>query len=158
MIRPAVPADVPALVELVRALASHQGAPGAVALDEDGLEAAIFGAMPRAAAHLADEAGQVVGMAIWYRTFSTWTGRHGIWLEDLFVRPDRRRSGIATALVASLARLARAEGAARLEWSVLDGNDGARRFYAALGAARLEETTVNRLSGEALAGLAERAP
>ena len=154
MIRPARPDDVGALVALVRELADYERSLAEVELDEDALGAALFGEPPRAAAHVAEVSGAVVGMAIWYRTFSTWTGRHGIWLEDLFVRPAARRQGHATALLGALAAQAVAEGAARLEWSVLDWNEPARRFYAAAGAADLEQWRLNRLSGPALAGAA----
>ena len=150
MIRPARSDDVGALVQLVRELAAYEGSPAEVRLDEDGLEVALFGEPPRACAHVAEVDGEVAGMAIWYRTFSTWTGRHGIWLEDLYVRPTRRRRRVATALMQALAAQALAEGAARLEWAVLDWNEPARRFYEAVGATSLEEWRLNRLSGPSL--------
>jgi GNAT superfamily N-acetyltransferase len=95
-----------------------------------------------------------VGFALWFLNFSTWTGQHGIYLEDLYVRPDQRRSGLGRALVAELARICVTRGYARLEWSVLDWNAPARTFYASLGAAEQDEWTVNRLAGPALRALA----
>ncbi|MDA8033210.1 MAG: GNAT family N-acetyltransferase [Actinomycetota bacterium] len=157
VIRPARPADVPTLVELVRALATYEQAAGEVRLDEPALEGALFATPAHAAAHVAEVGGAVVGMAIWFRTFSTWTGRHGIWLEDLYVQPDHRRRGLGRALVAALAAQARAEGAARLDWAVLDGNEPARQFYAALGATTLEAWRINRVAGDPLDRLAHEA-
>lgn len=141
MIRPARPEDVPALVGLVRALAEYERALDEVRLGEADLDVALFGPVPRAAAHVAEVDGTVAGMAIWYRTFSTWTGRHGIWLEDLFVLPDHRRRGLGRALLAALAGQAEAEGAARLEWAVLDWNEPSIRFYESLGARPVEGWT-----------------
>ena len=159
MIRPARPDDVGTLVALVRELADYERSLAEVELDEDALATALFGEPPRASAYVAEASGGgVVGMAVWYRTFSTWTGRHGIWLEDLYVRSDARRQGHATALLRALAAQALAEGAARIEWSVLDWNEPARRFYAATGAADLDEWRLNRLSGPALAEAAREAP
>jgi GNAT superfamily N-acetyltransferase len=96
----------------------------------------------------------VAGFALWFLSFSTWTGQHGIYLEDLYVRPDQRRSGLGRALLAELARICVARGYARLEWSVLDWNSPARRFYASLGAVEMDDWTVHRLAGPALHGLA----
>ncbi len=109
-------------------------------------------------AHVAEHQGEVVGFALWFLNFSTWTGQHGIYLEDLYVRPDQRRSGLGRALLAELARVCVARGYARLEWSVLDWNSPARRFYASLGAAEMDEWTVHRLAGPALAALAPGRP
>ena len=106
-------------------------------------------------AHVAEHDGEVGGFALWFLSFSTWTGQHGIYLEDLYVRPDLRRSGLGRALLAELARICVARGYSRLEWSVLDWNAPARGFYASLGAAEMDEWTVHRLSGAALRALAD---
>ena len=108
---------------------------------------------PTVFAHVADEGGRLVGMAIWFRNFSTWTGRNGIYLEDLYVRPEGRARGIGRALVAELATIAHRSGYARVDWSVLDWNESAIRFYRSLGAVPMDEWTGYRLSGEALAAL-----
>lgn len=154
VIRPAGPGDVPELVELVRDLAAYEQAADEVQLDAGGLTLALFGPVPRAHAHVAELEGAVVGTALWYRTFSTWTGRHGIWLEDLCVQPEHRRRGLGRALLGALAATARVEGAARLEWAVLDWNEPARRFYEAVGATTLEAWRLNRVSGPSLERLA----
>jgi ribosomal protein S18 acetylase RimI-like enzyme len=99
---------------------------------------------------VADEGGQVVGMAIWFLTFSTWTGRHGIYLEDLYVKPEARQSGVGRALVTALATLADAAGYRRIDWSVLTWNDTALRFYRSLGARPMDEWVGYRLTGEPL--------
>ncbi len=99
-----------------------------------------------------------MGFALWFLNFSTWTGQHGIYLEDLYVRPDQRGSGLGRALLAELARICVSRGYARLEWAVLDWNSPARRFYASLGAAEMDDWTVNRLAGPALRTLAVPRP
>ena len=106
-------------------------------------------------AHVAEADGEVAGFALWFLNFSTWTGQHGIYLEDLYVRPDQRRSGLGRALLAELSRICVARGYSRLEWSVLDWNSPARGFYASLGAVEMDEWTVHRLSGAALRALAD---
>jgi GNAT superfamily N-acetyltransferase len=105
-------------------------------------------------AHVAEHDGEVVGFALWFLNFSTWAGKHGIYLEDLYVRPDMRRFGLGRALLAELARICVERGYPRLEWWVLDWNQPARAFYAALGAAEMDEWTVHRLTGPALRALA----
>src|ERR1700722_862980 len=150
MIRPAVENDVEELVELIHDLAEFERSPGSVEIRPDDLRDALFGASPTVFAHVADESGRLVGMAIWFRNFSTWTGRNGIYLEDLYVRPEARTRGIGRALVAELASIPRRSGYARVEWSVLDWNEPAIGFYRSLGAVPMEEWTGYRLSGEAL--------
>jgi GNAT superfamily N-acetyltransferase len=153
MIRPATEDDVDALVQLIHELADYERSPESVHIDGEQLRAALFGASPTVFAHVADEDGDIVGMAIWFLSFSTWTGRTGIALEDLYVRPEGRNKGIGRALVSQLAAIAHQSGYGRLDWSVLDWNELAIDFYEALGAVPMDEWTGYRLSGEALAAL-----
>lgn len=154
MIRPARPGDIPAIHRLIQDLARYEKALDEVTATEDDLRRALLGERPAAFAHVAEHEGEVAGFALWFLNFSTWTGRHGIYLEDLYVHPDQRRSGLGRALLAELARICVARGYARLEWSVLDWNTPARTFYASLGAVEMGEWTVNRLAGPALHALA----
>lgn len=155
MIRPARAADVPTLVALVRELADYERAPDAAVLDEDSLRQSLFGPTPAVFAHVAsDDDGAVVGFAIWFLNFSTWHGRHGIYLEDLFVRPAARGRGHGRALLAELARICVDRGYGRLEWWVLDWNAPAIGFYRSLGAEPMSEWTTYRLTGSPLAELA----
>jgi len=153
MIRVAVADDVEVLVALIHDLAEYERSPGSVEITAGQLHEALFAASPHVFAHVAEEEGRVVGMAIWFLTFSTWTGRTGIHLEDLYVRPEARATGVGRALVGELATIARSSGYARVEWSVLDWNETALRFYRSLGALPLDEWTGYRLSGEALAAV-----
>ncbi len=153
-VRPAEPADVPVLLELVHELAVYEREPDAVETTEAMLHDALFGDAPVASCHVAcDPAGEVVGFALWYVTFSTWKGRPGIWLEDLFVRPQARGSGLGRALLQTLAGVCVERGYARFEWWVLDWNDPAHGFYRSLGARPEDEWTVWRVDGEALGRL-----
>lgn len=154
MIRAAGPGDVPAIVALVHELAEYERAPDECGLTAAQLHAALFGPEPPARAHVATVDGEVVGCAIWFRTFSTWEGVPGIHLEDLYVRPEHRGRGLGAALLATLAARCRAEGHARLEWNVLDWNAPAIGFYRALGARPNEGWTTYRLTGGALDALA----
>ncbi len=154
MIRPARPGDIPAIHRLIQDLARYEKALDEVTATEDDLRRALLGERPAAFAHVAEHQGEVAGFALWFLNFSTWTGQHGIYLEDLYVHPDQRRSGLGRALLAELARICVARGYARLEWSVLDWNTPARTFYASLGAVEMDEWTVNRLAGPALHALA----
>jgi GNAT superfamily N-acetyltransferase len=153
-VRSATPADVADILSLVHALARYERAAGAVEMTEAALGSALFGAEPRVFALVAEDGGTVVGMAVYFFSFSTWTGRHGLYLEDLFVLPEHRRRGAGRSLMAALAATALAAGCRRLEWAVLDWNEPAIDFYKSLGAVPMEEWTVFRLSGAALAGLA----
>lgn len=155
MIRPAVRADVPAIVGLVRELATYERAADEVALTDALLTDALFSPHPAAFCHVADVDGTVVGMALWFVNFSTWVGRQGIYLEDLFVTPEHRRGGHGRALLAALAAVAVERGYGRLEWAVLDWNEPALEFYRSIGAVPMDEWTVHRVSGPALAALAE---
>jgi GNAT superfamily N-acetyltransferase len=154
MIRPARPADIPAIYRLIRDLASYEEALANVTGSEDQLRRALLADRPAVFAHVADHDGEVGGFALWYLSFSTWEASHGIYLEDLYVRPELRGSGLGRALLAELARICVARGYPRLEWAVLDWNTPSRGFYASLGAAEMPEWIVNRLSGPALRDMA----
>lgn len=153
-IRPATPADVEVVLQLVRELAAYERAPDAVEATASMLREALFGESPVATCHLAELDGEVVGFALWYVTFSTWKGLPGLWLEDLFVRPEARGSGLGRALLQTLAAVAVERGYARFEWWVLDWNTPAQGFYESLGAKPEDEWTVWRVDGEALSALA----
>ena len=154
-VRPATAADVPVLLELVHELAVYEREPDAVETTEPQLHEALFGPDPVAWCHVAlDADGAVVGFALWHLTFSTWRGTAGIWLEDLFVRPAARGTGLGRALLAELARTCTARGYSRLAWWVLDWNEPAVGFYRSLGAAPQDEWTTFRLDGGALVRLA----
>jgi GNAT superfamily N-acetyltransferase len=157
MIRPARPGDIPAMMALVRELADYEQATASVTLVPTDLEAALFGGSPQVFAHVAEHEGEVAGLAVWFVSFSTWTGRHGIYLEDLVVRRDRRGLGLGRALLAELARLAVEAGYSRLELAVLDWNHPAIGFYRHLGSESLDEWTTHRVTGDALRLLADRA-
>jgi GNAT superfamily N-acetyltransferase len=154
-IRFAGPGDLDVIIELIRALAEYEREPEAVRLEREALGRHLFGPRPYAEVLLAEDAGGVQGFALFFHNFSTWEGRPGIYLEDLFVRPEARGRGYGRALLARLAALAVERGCARLEWAVLDWNEPAIGFYRALGAEALEEWTTYRLTGEALARLAD---
>jgi GNAT superfamily N-acetyltransferase len=153
VIRPATPNDVPAILALVRELAAYERAPDAVVATEATLHAALFAREPAVFALLVEEAGEPVGFALWFRTFSTWLGRHGVYLEDLYVRPSARGRGHGRALLHELARTAVERGYGRLEWAVLDWNAPAIGFYRSLGAQPMDEWTVWRLTGDPLRDL-----
>jgi GNAT superfamily N-acetyltransferase len=155
-IRPAARADVPLLLELIGELADYERLRDEVVLDAALLERHLFGEQPAAEAVLAEIADEAVGYALFFSTFSTFLGRPGLWLEDLFVRPARRGAGIGRALLAHVASLAVARECGRLEWSALDWNESALAFYRVLGARRMGEWQLHRLDGVALAGVAAR--
>jgi len=151
MILPAVPEDVPTILRFIRELAEYERALDQVEATEEDLERALFGPAPAVFAHLAEnEEGEPVGFALWFLNFSTWTGRHGIYLEDLYVTPEARGRGHGKALLSELARIAVERGYARYEWSCLDWNEPSIRFYKSLGAEAMTEWTGYRLSGRAL--------
>jgi len=155
MIRPATEGDVPALVQLIHDLAEYERSPGSVEIGPVQLREALFGPSPAVFAHVAEDDGVVVGMAIWFLTFSTWTGTHGIYLEDLYVQPEARQSGVGRQLVAALASVAEGAGYRRIDWSVLTWNETALRFYRSLGAHPMDEWIGYRLTGAALTALAD---
>ena len=153
------PGDVPAVVGLVRELADYEKALHEVRLTEEQLAAALFGDSPALFGHVAvadDGArpGVVVGTALWFLNFSTWRGTHGIYLEDLYVQPQHRGTGLGRELLRTLAEVCVERGYDRLEWSVLDWNTPSIDFYEAAGAVPMDEWTVFRLTDEALAGFA----
>jgi GNAT superfamily N-acetyltransferase len=153
MIRTAIPDDIPAIVAMVHELADFERARDECHLTEAQLQAALFGPSPAVFAHIAEQDGAPVGLALWFLTYSTWEGVHGIYLEDLYVRPAARGSGAGKALLAELAAVCVAHGYRRLEWGVLDWNP-ARGFYEHLGAGPKSEWVPYRLSGAPLAALA----
>jgi GNAT superfamily N-acetyltransferase len=154
MIRPATPGDVPAIHRLIVELAIYEKEPDAVKATHADLQAALFGERPVAECVLAEMAGEAVGLALFFTNFSTWTGKAGIYLEDLFVMPAARGQGLGKALLVHLAGIAVARGCGRFEWSVLDWNAPAIGFYQALGAKPMDEWTVMRVESSALAALA----
>jgi GNAT superfamily N-acetyltransferase len=157
-VRPARPGDASGIDAMIRALAEYERAADQVEASADDLTLALFGPDPRVFAHVAEVEGDVVGFALWYVTYSTWTGRHGMWVEDLFVLPSARRKGAGRALLAALAQECVSRGYRRLEWWVLDWNTPALDFYRALGASAMDEWTVDRLDGVALSRLAAEHP
>jgi GNAT superfamily N-acetyltransferase len=153
-VRPIRPDDVPVVVGLVRELAEYEKAPDEARMTEDQLSAALFGDFPQLFGHVAVAGGQVVGTALWFLTFSTWRGTHGIHLEDLYVQPRHRGSGLGRELLRTLADLCVQRGYDRLEWSVLDWNTPSIEFYESAGAVPMDEWTVFRLTDDALATFA----
>jgi GNAT superfamily N-acetyltransferase len=154
-VRPIRPDDVPAVVGLVRELADYEKALHEVRLTERQLTASLFGGSPALFGHVAvaDDGvapGAVVGMALWFLNFSTWRGTHGVYLEDLFVQPGHRGTGLGRELLRTLAEVCVQRGYDRLEWSVLDWNAPSIEFYRAAGAVPMDEWTVFRLTDEAL--------
>ena len=156
-IRSAMPSDTRVIYALIRELAVYENLLDVVDATEGMIGDALFGQSPRAFCELAEWDGEVVGFSLWFYNFSTFRGRHGIYLEDLFVRPDFRGKGLGKALIVSLARRCVAENLARFEWSVLDWNAPSIAFYKALGATMQDDWTGCRVTGDALAALAGRA-
>jgi GNAT superfamily N-acetyltransferase len=157
MIRPARAADIPAIHQMIRDLAEYERSLPEVTGTEDDLRAALLGepgGQPSLFAHVAEEDGQPAGFALWFLNYSTWLGMHGIYLEDLYVKPERRGQGHGRALLAELARICVERGYGRLDWSVLDWNSPTRRFYESLGAVTVDEWVIYRLTGPALRALA----
>ncbi|WP_204161317.1 MULTISPECIES: GNAT family N-acetyltransferase [Microbacterium] len=157
-LREARPGDEPGILRCIQGLAVYEREPDAVENTVEALQATLFAGDAKAFAHLVEKDGEIVGIAIWFVTYSTWTGRHGIWLEDLFVDDAHRAFGYGRALLASLAAVCVARDYSRFEWTVLDWNEPAIGFYRAIGAAPMEEWTTQRLTGGALAALAATLP
>lgn len=159
MIRAATPADLPVLHALIRELADYERALSEAKATGEQLHTALFGADPVAHALIAvdDTTGEAAGFALWFRNFSTWTGTAGLYLEDLFVRPQSRGAGHGKALLAALAAICVERGWSRFEWAVLDWNEKALAVYRAVGALPQDEWTVQRLTGPALEALAAQA-
>lgn len=149
-IRSATPADVPLVLRLIRELAAYEKLTHEVVATEADLRATLFGEAPRAEVVLASSGGEDVGFALFFHNYSTFLGRPGIYLEDLFVRPEARGKGVGRALLAHLAAEAVARGCGRLEWAVLDWNADAIGFYRRLGARAMDDWTVYRLTGDPL--------
>ncbi|MGW6564305.1 N-acetyltransferase family protein [Streptomyces sp. NPDC054975] len=154
MIRTATPADVPVIHAMVRELADYEKSLHEARATPEQLHEALFGPRPAAYAHIAETPeGEPVGFSLWFLNFSTWRGVHGIYLEDLYVRPSSRGGGYGKALLAELARICVERGYERLEWSVLNWNTPSIDFYESLGARPQDEWTVYRLTDKALAAL-----
>ena len=153
-IRPATPADLPLIAQFIRDLADYEKLAHEVRFDETRLGEKLFGPRPYAEVVIGELDGAPQGFALFFHNFSTFEGRPGIYLEDLFVRPEARGSGLGKALLAHLAALCTARDCARLEWSVLDWNAPAIGFYQSLGATLMDEWTVMRVDGDALTALA----
>jgi GNAT superfamily N-acetyltransferase len=154
-IRPARVEDVPVILELIRELATYERAPDEVTATERQLVDVLFGERPAAEVLLAFEGKSPIGFAVFFHNFSTWLGRPGLYLEDLFVKPEKRGKGYGRALLIDLAKIARDRACGRMEWAVLNWNEPAIKFYRALGAEPLDEWTVFRLKREGIAELAK---
>ena len=158
LIRDAVPSDVDRIHELIVSLARYEKAEHEVKATAGQLQAALFGPQPAVYALVAEVDDRVIGFALYFLNFSTWEGTHGIYLEDLFVEPEQRGTGLGKALLRRLAAIAYERGYARVEWWVLDWNEPSIDFYRRLGAVAMDEWTVFRLGGAALRALATSAP
>lgn len=154
-IRAATAADVPVILRLIRELATYERAPNDVVATENGLREVLFGSDPSAKVVLVFEGKNAVGFAVYFFNFSTWLGRPGLYLEDLFVEPEKRGRGYGQALLIHLAQIARNHGCGRMEWAVLNWNEPAIGFYKKLGAVPLNDWTVFRLTGDQINRLAE---
>ncbi|MEQ6897652.1 GNAT family N-acetyltransferase [Microbacterium sp. KR10-403] len=157
-LREAQPGDEAGILACIQALADYEREPDAVENTAEMLAETLFGADPHAYCHVVERDGRIVGIALWFLTYSTWTGRHGIWLEDLFVYDTERGRGYGKALIAALAAVTVERGYSRFEWTVLDWNEPSIAFYRALGAEPMDEWTTQRLSGGALERVAALAP
>ncbi len=153
-IRPAVPADAGLILAFIRELGEYERLSHEVVADEGGLAAQLFGERPRAEVLIAEVDGAAAGFALFFHNFSTFVGKPGLYLEDLFVRPAFRGHGLGKRLMVRLARIAVERDCGRFEWSVLDWNTPAIDFYRSLGATGMDEWTVQRVSGDALRALA----
>ncbi|KQZ27244.1 GNAT family N-acetyltransferase [Caulobacter sp. Root1472] len=153
-VRPAVAADGDLILQFIRDLAAYEKLLDDVRATRDDITVALFGDNPKAFCDIAEIDGRPVGFALWFYNFSTFVGRHGIYLEDLFVQPQARGSGAGRALLANLAKRCVDENLGRLEWAVLDWNAPSIAFYDSLGAAAMDEWIVRRMTGEALRKLA----
>jgi len=154
-IRSARVEDVPIILQLIRDLATYERAPNEVAATEEQLVDVLFGEKPAAEVLLAFENETPIGFAVFFYNFSTWLGRPGLYLEDLFVKPEARGKGYGRALLVHLARIARDRGCGRMEWAVLNWNEPAIKFYRSLAAKPLDEWTVFRLTRDGIAKLAQ---
>ncbi|MBB5684571.1 GNAT family N-acetyltransferase [Sphingobium boeckii] len=153
-VRRAVPGDVSHILDMIVALAVYEQEPDAVKATEDSLGQTLFGPNPQVFVHIAEQDGKAIGLALWFLTYSTWTGRPSLYLEDLFVADSARGDGVGRMLLAALAREAKALGCARMDWAVLDWNEKARGFYMRIGAHHSTGWEPWRIEGEALERLA----
>jgi GNAT superfamily N-acetyltransferase len=156
-IRPARVENVPVILQLIRDLATYERAPHEVTATEQQLIDVLFSERPAAEVLLAFEGKSPVGFAVYFYNFSTWLGRPGLYLEDLFVKPEKRGKGYGRALLVELAKIARDRGCGRMEWAVLNWNEPAIKFYRSLGAKPMDEWTVFRLTPEEIGKLADAA-
>jgi GNAT superfamily N-acetyltransferase len=154
-VREAVRDDAPLILAFIWELAAYEKLAHEVVATEDSIRASLFGETPYAFALIAELDGDPVGFALYFHNYSTFLGRPGIYLEDLFVRPEARRHGVGRALLRTLATIAVRRGFGRLEWAVLDWNEDAIRFYRTLGAKPCDDWTTYRLEGDALSRLRE---
>ena len=154
-IRPAKREEVGEVLQLIQDLATYEKAPDQVEASKDDLLNTIFAKEPRAFCDLVEVDGQIAGMAIWFLNYSTWQAKHGIYLEDLYIKPEFRARGYGKALLKHLAQICDKEGYGRLQWWVLDWNSPAIEFYRSLGAEAMDEWTVYRTSGQALKNLGD---
>mgnify|MGYP003341940914 FL=1 len=154
MIRPATSADVAAIHALIVELAIYEREPDAVVATVEQIQENLFGADPVAYCHVAEIDGQVVGIAIWFLNYSTWLGKAGLYLEDLFVKPEFRSKGLGLKLMKTLAQICVERGYERFQWWVLDWNEPSINFYKSIGAEAMDQWTVYRLSGDALKNFA----
>lgn len=152
-VREASAADLPEIVAMIRELAEYEREPEAATATEAQLRDVLFCEQPLAHCLIAEANGEVAGFALWFVNFSTWQGRHGVYLEDLFVRPQHRGSGLGRTLLVRLAQIAVQRGYGRMEWSVLDWNEPAIGFYTSIGAVPQDEWTKYRLSDQSLHAL-----
>jgi len=150
LIRPAVKEDLSAIMRLIHDLAEYEKAPDEVETNEVEIGAALFASDPKVFCSVADHEGEVIGIAIWFLNFSTWQGKHGIYLEDLFIKPEYRDQGYGLAMLKHLAAICNERGYGRFQWWVLDWNTPAIEFYKSQGAIAMDEWTVYRVSGENL--------
>ena len=155
-IRPARKEEVGIVLQLIHDLAHYEKAPNEVEATEKELLATIFIDNPKVFCDVVDVDGEIVGMAIWFLNYSTWQGKHGIYLEDLFIKPEYRGHGYGKALLKHLAKICDEKGYGRFQWWVLDWNSPAIEFYRSLGAVAMDEWTVYRVSGEPLTSLAKK--
>ena len=154
-IRPALESDIPVILKMVRGLAEYEKALDEVTATEQDLEKTLFTQNPQVYCHVATIDSEVVGIAIWHLNYSTWIGKHGINVEDLFVVPKERGKGHGLALLNELAKICVGRGYERLQWSVLDWNEPSIEFYKSLGAIPMDEWTVFRITGAALKKLSQ---
>ena len=156
LLRDARPGDESGILACIRGLAAYEREPDAVENTAGALTSTLFGSDPKVFTHVVEREGVIVGIAMWFVTYSTWTGRHGIWLEDLYIDESERGRGYGKALIASLAAVCVERDYSRLEWTVLDWNAPSIAFYRSIGAVPMDDWTTQRLTGAALGELAAR--